>query len=289
MEQNVQRIGSGKVRDIYDVGNNQLVIATTDRISAFDVVLPNIIYMKGSVLNRMSAFWMDFLWRRQRILHHMITIDNEKMPKFFQQGAFLGRCMLVKKLKMFPIECVVRGYITGSGWSSYQKTGSVCGINLPAGLKESEKLPEPIYTPTTKAAIGHDEPISYEQTIELVGEKFAQQLKELSLEIYSVCAEYALERGIIIADTKFEFGVSEDGEVTLADEVLTPDSSRFWPVDGYEAGKSQPSFDKQGLRIWLKTSGWNQKLPAPEIPSIVVENTVHRYIEAYERITGEHF
>ena len=283
----MKKIGNGKVRDIYDVGDS-LVLVTSDRISAFDCVLPNTIPHKGEVLNRISAFWFDFC--KDIIPNHMISIDNSDMSEDFQTAEFHDRCMLVKKLKMLPIECIVRGYITGSGWESYQKNGSVCGIKLPEGLRESEKLPTPIYTPTTKATEGHDEHISFEQTAQLIGEDLATQCRDKSIEIYSKCAEYALSRGIIIADTKFEFGVDEDGKtIVLADEVLTPDSSRFWPADEYAVGRSQKSFDKQYLRDWLKNSGWNKQPPAPELPEDVIKVTSEKYLEAFHLLTSSIF
>lgn len=282
----MKQIGKGKVRDIYDVGD-KLVLVTSDRVSAFDVVLPNMIPCKGAVLNRVSAFWFDFT--KDLIPNHMISINNADMPEEFQAEQYKDCCMLVKKLKMLPVECIVRGYITGSGWESYQKDGSVCGIKLPEGLRESEKLPEPIYTPTTKAPEGHDEHISFEGTVELVGEEIATQLRDKSIEIYSKCAEYARTKGIIIADTKFEFGIDENGTLVLADEVLTPDSSRFWPAAEYEVGKSQKSYDKQYLRDWLKTSGWDKNPPAPTLPEDVVSITSGKYVEAYETLTGKKF
>lgn len=282
----MKQIGKGKVRDIYDVGD-KLVLVTSDRVSAFDVVLPNTVPHKGTVLNRLSAFWFDFT--NKVIPNHMISITNADMPAEFQTEEFEGCCMLVKKLKMLPVECIVRGYITGSGWESYQKNGSVCGIKLPDGLQESEKLPVPIYTPTTKATEGHDEHISFEQTVELIGENLATQLRNKSIEIYSMCAEYAKNKGIIIADTKFEFGVDENDTLVLADEVLTPDSSRFWPANEYIVGKSQKSYDKQYLRDWLKTSGWNKQPPAPTLPEDVIEITSKKYVEAFETLTGSKF
>ena len=282
----MKQIGKGKVRDIYDVGD-KLVLVTSDRVSAFDVVLPNVVPHKGAVLNRVSAFWFDYT--KNVIPNHMISIDNADMPEEFQTAEFEGRCMLVKKLKMLPVECIVRGYITGSGWASYQRNGSVCGIKLPDGLQESEKLPVPIYTPTTKATEGHDEHISFEQTVELIGEDLAVQLRDKSIEIYSMCAEYARTKGIIIADTKFEFGVDENGILVLADEVLTPDSSRFWPADEYVVGKSQKSYDKQYLRDWLKSSGWDKNPPAPTLPEDVISVTSGKYVEAFETLTGTKF
>lgn len=282
----MKQIGKGKVRDIYDVGD-KLILVTSDRVSAFDLVLPNTVPHKGAVLNKISAFWFDFT--KDVIPNHMISINNADMPDEFQAKEFEDCCMLVKKLKMLPVECIVRGYITGSGWESYKKNGSVCGIKLPKGLRESEKLPSPIYTPTTKATEGHDEHISFEQTVELIGKELATQLRDKSIEIYSMCAEYARTKGIIIADTKFEFGVDEDGTLILADEVLTPDSSRFWSADEYVIGKSQKSYDKQYLRDWLKNSGWNKTPPAPMLPDDVISVTSSKYVEAYETLTGEKF
>lgn len=282
----MKQIGKGKVRNIYDIGD-YLVLVTSDRASAFDVVLPNTIFHKGAVLNKISAFWFDYT--KEIIPNHMISIDNAVMPKEFQKKEFEGCCMLVKKLKMLPIECIVRGYITGSGWESYQKTGSVCGIQLPAGLRESEKLPHPIYTPTTKATKGHDENLTFEESIELIGEGLARQVKMKSLQLYSLCAAYARRKGIIIADTKFEFGVDENGILTVGDELLTPDSSRFWPANEYVIGQPQKSYDKQYLRNWLKNSGWDKTPPAPLLPDEVVSVTSEKYIKAYEVLTGTVF
>lgn len=282
----MKQIGKGKVRDIYDLGD-QLVLVTSDRISAFDTIMPSLVPNKGAVLNRMSAFWFDLT--KQFVPNHMISVDNADMPEEFQTPEFAGRCMLVKKLKMLPLECIVRGYITGSGWESYKKDGSVCGIQLPSGLRESEHLLNPIYTPTTKATEGHDEHISFEQTVDLIGEDLASQLKEKSILVYTMCAYYARTKGIIIADTKFEFGLDENGTLVLADELLTPDSSRFWPADGYVVGQPQKSYDKQYLRDWLKGRGWGKLLPPPELPSDVISVTSKKYIEAYERLTGTKF
>ncbi len=282
----MKQIGKGKVRDIYDLGD-QLVLVTSDRISAFDTIMPSMVPHKGAVLNKMSAFWFDLT--KQFVPNHMISVDNADMPEEFQTPEFAGRCMLVKKLKMLPLECIVRGYITGSGWESYKKDGSVCGIQLPDGLRESEHLLNPIYTPTTKATEGHDEHISFEQTVELIGEDLATQLKETSILVYTMCAYYAHTKGIIIADTKFEFGTDENGTLVLADEVLTPDSSRFWPADDYVVGQSQKSYDKQYLRDWLKNRGWGKFLPPPEIPADVISVTSRKYIEAYECLTGTKF
>lgn len=278
----------GKVREIYDAGDSLIMVAT-DRISAFDVILKNKVVGKGQVLTQMSKFWFDFT--KDVIKNHMLSTDTADMPEFFRSGDFEGRSMKVKKLTMLPIECIVRGYITGSGWASYKESGVVCGIKLPAGLSESQKLPEPIYTPSTKAEIGdHDENISYERSIEVLekafpgkGEEYAKALRDNTLPLYKKCADYALTKGIIIADTKFEFGLDEDGNIVLGDEMLTPDSSRFWPADGYEVGHGQPSFDKQFVRDWLKAhpdSDYN-------LPDDVIQKTIDKYHEAYTLLTGE--
>jgi len=277
----------GKVRDIYDAGDNLLMVAS-DRISAFDYILPDEIPYKGEVLNRISAFWFDKF--ADLVPNHMVSIDTTDFPAdFADYGDYLsGRTMLAKKAEPIMIECIVRGYLTGSGKKTYDADGTVCGISLPAGLTEASKLPEPLFTPSTKAAIGdHDENISYERCVELVGEDIASQIRDLSLTIYKAAAEYAATRGIIIADTKFEFGVI-DGKVTLIDECLTPDSSRFWPADSYEEGKVQPSYDKQYVRDWLKVN-WDFSGDAPQLPAEVIEGTSARYREAYEIITGEKF
>ena len=280
----------GKVREVYDIGEN-LVIAATDRISAFDHILKNKITAKGAILTQMSKFWFDYT--KDVVPNHMITVDNNDMPEFFHDERFYKRAMMCKKLTMLPIECIVRGYITGSGWESYKKNGTVCGIKLPEGLKESQKLPEPIYTPSTKAEIGdHDENISYERSIEVLEKKFpgkgleyAAKIKDCTIALYKKCAEYALSKGIIIADTKFEFGLDENGEVVIGDEMLTPDSSRFWPLEGYKPGQGQPSFDKQYVRDWLKANPDNDFL----LPEEVVTKTVDKYKEAYELLTGKPF
>lgn len=278
-------IKEGKVREIYDNGDSLIMVAT-DRISAFDVILKNKVTNKGKVLTQMSKFWFDYT--RDLLPNHMLSVDVKEMPEFFQQPQYEGRSMMCRKLTMLPVECIVRGYITGSGWASYQKTGKVCGIQLPEGLKESEKLPEPIYTPSTKAEIGdHDENISYEQCVDLVGSDIASQLRDYSLKIYTAAAEYAATRGVIIADTKFEFGII-DGKVTLIDECMTPDSSRFWPADSYEEGKVQSSFDKQYLRNWLRAN-WDMTGEPPHLPEEVLEGTTQRYREAFQAITGEEF
>lgn len=280
----------GKVREIYDNGDS-LIIVATDRISAFDHILKNRITDKGSILTQMSKFWFDFT--SDVVKNHMITVDVNEMPEFFRQEQFTGNSMMCKKLEMLPIECIVRGYITGSGWESYKKNGMVCGIKLPEGLQESDKLPEPIYTPSTKAEIGdHDENISFEKSVEILekiypgkGADYAAKIKDCTIALYKKCAEYALSKGIIIADTKFEFGLDENGEIVLGDEMLTPDSSRFWPLDGYQPGKGQPSFDKQFVRDWLKANPDSDYL----LPEDVVTKTVDKYKEAYELLTGKPF
>ena len=279
-------VKEGKVREIYDIGDS-LILVASDRISAFDVILKNLIVGKGTVLTKMSKFWFDLT--KDVVPNHMLSVDTKDMPEFFQNENFEGRSMMCKKLKMLPVECIVRGYITGSGWSSYQKTGEVCGIKLMAGLKESQKLSEPIYTPSTKAEIGnHDENISFEQSIDVIerdfpghGREYAEKIKDCTIALYKKCADYALERGIIIADTKFEFGVDENGKIVIGDEMLTPDSSRFWPAEGYEAGKSQPSFDKQFVRDWLKANPDSDYL----LPQDVIDKTISKYQEAFDKLT----
>jgi phosphoribosylaminoimidazole-succinocarboxamide synthase len=274
-------IASGKVREMYDLGDRLLMVAT-DRISTYDVVHPTPIPDKGKVLTGLSAFW--FARTGDIVANHLISA-TEGVPDEVR-----GRALVVRKLKMLPVECVVRGYITGSGWKDYQATGSVSGIALPPGLQESQQLPEPIFTPSTKAETGHDEAIDFEQAAELVGDRaLMERVREVSIELYRFAAEHARERGVILADTKFEFGLDADGTLTVGDEVLTPDSSRFWPADEYEVGRSQPSFDKQYVRDWASRSGWDKTPPAPPIPDDVVAGTRARYIEAYERITGEPF
>ena len=277
----------GKVRDIYDAGDNLLMVAS-DRISAFDYILPDEIPFKGEVLTRISAFWFEKF--KDLVPNHLVSLDPVDFPADFAdyRDYLAGRAMLVKKAKPIMIECIVRGYLTGSGKKTYDADGTVCGIKLPAGLTEASKLPEPIFTPSTKAALGeHDENISYERCVEIVGEDIASQIRDLSLKIYTAAAEYAATRGIIIADTKFEFGII-DGKVTLIDECLTPDSSRFWPADSYEEDKVQPSYDKQYVRDWLKAN-WDMQGDAPHLPAEVIEGTSARYREAYEIITGEKF
>ena len=279
-------VKEGKVREIYDIGDS-LILVASDRISAFDVILKNLIVGKGEVLTKMSKFWFDLT--KDIVPNHMLSVDTKDMPEFFQNENFEGRSMMCKKLNMLPVECIVRGYITGSGWSSYQKTGEVCGIKLEEGLKESQKLSEPIYTPSTKAEIGdHDENISFEQSIDVIerefpghGREYAEKIKDCTIALYRKCADYALERGIIISDTKFEFGVDEDGNIVIGDEMLTPDSSRFWPAEGYEAGKSQPSFDKQFVRDWLKANPDSDYL----LPQDVIDKTISKYQEAFDKLT----
>lgn len=282
----MKKISSGKVREIYEVDEDKLMLVVSDRISAFDVILPTPVQDKGKVLNRISEFWFDYV--KDVIPNHIITTKFEEFPEEFQKEEFRDRSMLVKKLKMLPIECIVRGYITGSGWKSYQECGEVCGIKLPEGLKESEKLPNPIFTPTTKAAEGHDQNIDFEGVCNLIGNDLAEKVREKTIEIYKKCSEYAATRGIIIADTKFEFGLDDNGELVLGDEVLTPDSSRFWPASDYEIGRSQKSFDKQYMRDWLKANNWDAENPTP-IPDDVIQKVRAKYIEAYERITGKKF
>ena len=280
-------IKEGKVREIYD-NKDSLILVATDRISCFDVILNNTVTDKGKVLTQMSKFWFDFT--KDICKNHLISTDVKDMPQYFQNEKFEGRSLLCKNLTMLPIECIVRGYITGSGWASYQKTGEVCGIKLPEGLIESDKLPEPIYTPSTKAEIGdHDENISFERSIEVLekefpnkGLEYATKIKDYTIAIYKKCADYALSKGIIIADTKLEFGLDENGEVVLGDEILTPDSSRFWPASDYKPGRSQASFDKQFARDWLKANKHDWTLPQE-----IVDKTIEKYLQAYEMLTGK--
>lgn len=272
----------GKVRDVYDFGDRLLFVAT-DRISAFDYVLPNAIPRKGEVLTRLSEFWFDLLG----VQHHFLSHDPQQLPlpAGTDVASLQGRSMVVRRTEVIPIECVARGYLSGSGWKEYQQSGTVCGIPLPAGLEESSRLPTPIFTPATKAETGHDENISFEQTAGLIGHSLAEQLRELTLMIYQRGCQHAASRGIIIADTKFEFGLC-DGQVILIDEVMTPDSSRFWPADLWQPGRGQASFDKQFVRDWLLSSGWDRNSPPPQLPEEVVQRTSARYIEAWERLTG---
>ena len=275
-------ISQGKVRDIYEAGEDRLLMVASDRISTYDVVHPTPIPDKGAVLTGLTAFWLD--QTADICPNHLFSYTD--VP-----AEHRTRAMLVERLEMAPVECVVRGYITGSGWKDYQATGGVCGVALPTGLSESEQLPEPIFTPATKAELGdHDENVDFDRAAEIVGDReLLEELRRLSIAIYGRGADHARERGIILADTKFEFGRRGDGTIVLGDEVLTPDSSRFWPADGYEPGRGQPSFDKQFVRDWASASGWDRTPPAPEIPDEVVEGTRDRYVEAYERITGEPF
>ncbi len=283
----MKKISSGKVREIYEVDSDKLLLVVSDRISAFDYILPAMIPNKGKVLNKISEFWFDYV--KDVIPNHIISTDIKDFPAEFQTPEFEGRSMLVKKLKMIPVECIVRGYITGSGWKSYQANGTVCGIKLPEGLQESEKLPQAIFTPTTKAELGtHDEDIAFDKVIEMLGKDLAEKLRAKTIEVYTKCAEYAATRGIIIADTKFEFGLDENGELVLGDEVLTPDSSRFWPASEYEVGRTQNSFDKQYMRNWIKGTGYDPETKDP-IPQDVIDTTASKYIEAYEILTGKKF
>jgi phosphoribosylaminoimidazole-succinocarboxamide synthase len=274
-------VAAGKVREMYDLGDRLLMVAS-DRISTYDVVHPTPIPDKGAVLTGLSAFW--FMLTGAHVPNHVVSV-TDGVPDDVR-----GRAMVVRKLKMVPLECVVRGYITGSGWKDYQRDGTVSGIRLPEGLLESEQLPEPIFTPSTKAEVGHDETVDLDRAAELVGGKdLLEELRRRSLALYMRAAEHAREHGVILADTKFEFGLDDGGELVVGDEVLTPDSSRYWPADGYEAGRPQPSFDKQYVRDWAAGSGWDKTPPAPAIPDDVVAGTRGRYVEAYERITGEPF
>jgi phosphoribosylaminoimidazole-succinocarboxamide synthase len=276
----------GKVRDIYDIDDRHMLIVTTDRLSAFDVVLPDPIPGKGAMLTAMSNFW--FARTRRLIPNQVADIPLAQVIKDAAERARVEKqAVVVKKLKALPIEAIVRGYLAGSGWKEYQKSGTVCGIQLPAGLKEADRLPEPIFTPSTKAAVGqHDENISFEKAAEILGRDMAEKVKQATIAIYKDCAEYALTRGIIIADTKLEFGLDDNGTLTLIDEVLTPDSSRFWPADQYTPGANPPSFDKQYVRDWLEASGWNKKAPAPRLPPDVIARTAEKYREALTRLTA---
>lgn len=280
------KLFEGKVRAIFAAGEDKLLIVTTDRISAYDVIMPTQIEGKGKILNSLSMFWFDLT--KDVIKNHIITTDIDKYPEPFKGDESLrGRSMLVKKLKMVPFECIVRGYITGSAWESYQKDGSVCGIKVAEGLVESDKFHEPLFTPSTKAEEGHDINVSYEYMARELGDELASKMRDKTIEIYKICAEYALKHGIIIADTKLEFGLDENGELVLGDEVLTPDSSRFWPAADYKPGCGQSSYDKQYLRDWLSSNGFKGKTPAPELPAEVVAATKAKYVEAYEILTGK--
>ena len=279
----------GKVRDVYDLGDKLLIVAT-DRISAFDVVMANPIPQKGIVLTQISLFWFEFL--SSSVSHHLIATDVSKFPLPFNKFAkqLAGRSMLVKKTRVFPVECVVRGYLAGSGWKEYQQSQIVCGVKLPAGLKQCDKLPEPIFTPATKEEFGrHDENVDFKRCVEIIGDKNAKYLRDKSIEIFNKAGKYAEGRGIILADTKFEWGLTPDGKIILIDEVLTPDSSRFWPADRYAPGRDQESFDKQFVRNWLESIHFNKSGPGVELPPDIVEKTSEKYIEAYERLTGKPF
>lgn len=277
----------GKVRDIYGAGPGELLLVASDRISAFDVVLPDPVPDKGRVLTAFSSFWFE---RTEDLVgNHVITAEQRKFPEPFNHEADLsGRAMLVKRAEVIPVECVARGYLAGSGWSQYRESGAVCGVRLPQGLLESSRLPEPIFTPTTKAAEGHDMPMTPDACADLIGRGLTERLRELTIGVYERIAALSLDRGIIVADTKLEFGFSE-GALILIDEVGTPDSSRFWPEDAYAPGRAQQSFDKQYVRDWLDATGWNREPPLPALPAEVVKRTSEKYIEAYERITGEAF
>jgi phosphoribosylaminoimidazole-succinocarboxamide synthase len=276
------KVASGKVREIYEGPDQTLLLVASDRISTYDVVHPTAIPDKGRVLTGLSTFWFE--QTAGIVANHLVSV-TDGVPDEVR-----GRAMLVRRLEMLPVECVVRGYLSGSGWKDYQATGAVSGIELPSGLRESDKLPEPLFTPSTKADVGHDEAIDFEGAVELIGDReLAERVRDVSLAVYEHAAAHALERGIILADTKFELGMDSDGNLTLGDEVCTPDSSRFWPADEYEPGRGQPSFDKQFVRDWASSTGWDRTPPAPAIPDDVVARTREKYVDAYERITGESF
>jgi phosphoribosylaminoimidazole-succinocarboxamide synthase len=282
----VEQIGSGKVRELFAVGDDEVLLVATDRISAFDVILPTLVPDKGKVLTGLTDFWLDRV--NGLVDDHRISTDVEDFPDFLSDHAewLRGRAILCRRVEVVPIECVARGYLAGSGWAEYQATGTVCGVSLPEGLSESEALPEPIFTPSTKAVEGHDENLTFDEAAEVVGGAVAEQLRQLTLTLYRTAHDYARERGIILADTKFEFGwLGQD--LLLVDEVLTPDSSRFWPADTYQPGRTQPSYDKQFVRDWLREAGWDKTPPAPELPHEVVDATSQRYRAAYEALTGQ--
>jgi len=283
----LQLVRRGKVRDVYAVDDERLLIVATDRISAFDCVLPTPIERKGEVLTALSQFWFEKLGHV--VANHLLTSNVDEMPEAVRHHSqtLAGRSMLVRRAEVFPVECVVRGYLVGSGWKDYLRTGEVCGHKLASGLRESEELPQPLFTPSTKAEEGHDENISEDQVRSMLGQDATTLLRDTSLRLYSEARDYARTRGIIIADTKFEFGLDKNGELILVDEVLTPDSSRFWPAEAYEPGRSQPSFDKQFVRDYLETLAWDKKPPAPPIPSDVASATTARYLEAYRLLTGK--
>jgi len=283
----IPKINSGKVREIFEIDGNLLLVAS-DRLSAFDVILPDPIPYKGRVLTQMSKFWFDRIAEAEIVRHHVITVDPGEFPEALAdyREVLAHRSMLVRKCRPLPIECVVRGYLAGSGWKEYRSTERICGISLPPGLRESDELPEPIFTPATKEVSGHDENISFERAAEIVGPGTAAKVRDLSLQIYTTARDYARSKGIIICDTKFEFGLV-DSELILIDEVLTPDSSRFWPADSYEPGRSQPSFDKQFVRDYLETLDWDKTPPGPKLPTEIISATSERYLEAYRRLTGK--
>ena len=281
----LRKLGKGKVRDIYAVGDDKMLIVTSDRLSAFDVVLPDPIPDKGRVLNEMANFWFSKLGH---IVPNQLTgIDPASVVQKDEVPQVQGRAVVVQRLKPLPIEAVVRGYIIGSGWKDYQKTGKVCGIELPKGLQQAQKLPQPVFTPATKAETGHDENISFEEVVKLIGRPMAEKVRDISIRLYKEASEYAATRGIIIADTKFEFGLNDKNEIVLIDEVLTADSSRFWPADSYQVGVSPPSYDKQYVRDYLETLDWDKTPPAPKLPAEVIQKTSEKYREALERLTGK--
>jgi phosphoribosylaminoimidazole-succinocarboxamide synthase len=284
--QSLKRIHQGKVRDIYDIDANTMLLVSTDRLSAFDVILPTGIANKGAMLTQMANFWFEKL--KNVVPNHLTGIDPKSVVSNPAEQAQLGsRAVVVKKLKALPIEAIVRGYLVGSGWKEYKAKGTVCGIELPAGLQEASKLPKPIFTPSSKAAVGeHDENISLQQCADLIGAEMAAQVAKVAIALYQQAAEFALTRGIIIADTKFEFGLDANGVLHVMDEVLTPDSSRFWPADSYAVGSNPPSYDKQFVRDWLESTGWNKVAPAPALPADVAQRTSEKYMEAFERLTG---
>lgn len=284
--QSLKRIHQGKVRDIYDIDAHTMLLVSTDRLSAFDVILPTGIANKGAMLTQMANFWFEKL--KNVVPNHLTGIDPKTVVSNPTEQAQLGsRAVVVKKLKALPIEAIVRGYLVGSGWKEYKAKGTVCGIELPVGLQEASKLPKPIFTPSSKAAVGeHDENISLQQCADLIGKDMAEQVAKVAIALYQQAAEYALTRGIIIADTKFEFGLDANGVLHVMDEVLTPDSSRFWPADSYAVGSNPPSYDKQFVRDWLESTGWNKVAPAPALPADVAQKTSEKYMEAFERLTG---
>ena len=283
IELNLKPFSRGKVRDTYELAEGKLLMVASDRLSAFDVVFPEGIEKKGQVLTQMSLFWFERL--KGIVDNHLIsTMVPDGLPSYLE-----GRCMTVKKVEIIPLECVVRGYMAGSGWKDYQKTGAICGIKLPPGLKNASKLPQPIFTPSTKADKGHDENIGEDECVKLVGRETYDAVRELSLRIYSAAADYAKTRGIMLADTKFEFGVDSEGKIIIADEALTPDSSRYWPASSYAEGISPPSYDKQFVRDYLETTGWDKRPPAPHLPLDVMKKTTEKYVECYEQLTGKKF